>query len=97
MLFVSNNHILCKFRGGQSATMLSNGSIVLQKDQVADHLGIKSVIVGESALQQGKKKLVLLEKSHGEMPETKSYILVNFGQDGKASEQGIYQDYHEQI
>ena len=76
--------------------MLSNGSILHQEKRMADHLGVKSVIVGESVLQQGKK-LVLLEKSHYEMPETKSYILVNFGQDGKASEQGIYQDYHDQI
>ena len=28
MMFVSNNHILCKFHGGQSVTMLSNGSVI---------------------------------------------------------------------
>ena len=74
-------------------TMLSNGSILHQENRVANHLGVNSAIVGESVLQQGKK-LVLLEKSQDEIPETKSYILVNFGQDGKASEQGVYEDYH---
>ena len=66
MLFVSNNHVLCQFRGGQAVTMLSNGSIIDQNDRMADHLGVKSVIVGESVLQQGKK-LVLLEKSDSKM------------------------------
>ena len=28
MLFVSNTHVLLKFRGGKTVTLLSNGSIV---------------------------------------------------------------------
>ena len=77
-------------------TLLSNGSIVHQQDLVADHLGVNSVIVGESVLEQGKK-LVLLEKSEGERLENKKFILVNFGQDGEASEQGVFEDYQEQM
>ena len=61
---------------------------------MADHLGINSAIVGESELQRGKK-LVLLEKSLGEMFDKKNYILLNFNQDGEASEQAIFTDYRE--
>ena len=49
LLFISNYHILCKFRGGQTVTMLSNGSIVHQNEQVQRRLDASS-IVGESVL-----------------------------------------------
>ena len=96
MLFVSNNHVLCQFLSGQFVTLLSNGSIVHQKDPVADHFGVNSVVVGESVLEQGKK-LVLLEKSEGEGLKNKKFIVVNFGQDGEASEQGVFEDYREEM
>ena len=94
MLFVSNNHVLCQFFNGHAVTMLSNGSILHQENRVADHLGVNSAIVGESVLQRGKK-LVLLEKSLGEMFEKKNYILLNFNQNGEASEQATFVDYRE--
>ena len=34
MLFVSNNHVLLKFRGGKAVTLLSNGSIISQTERV---------------------------------------------------------------
>ena len=96
MLFVSNHHVLCKFRGGPSVTMLSNGSILHQENRVANHLGVNSAIVGESLLQQGKK-LVLIEQSYGEKLEQKRLILLKFNQDGEASEEGIFENYLEQM
>ena len=32
MLFVSNSHVLLKFRGGKAVVLLSNGSIISQRE-----------------------------------------------------------------
>ena len=59
MLFVTNNHILIKFKGGKAVTLLSNGNIVSQKAAVQKILDEQSVVVGESQIIKGQKTILL--------------------------------------
>jgi len=65
MLFVSNVHVLLKFRGGKAVTLLSNGCILHQTDRVQRFLEENSQVIGESQIYKGKKT-VLLEQEYGD-------------------------------
>ena len=93
MLFISNNHVLMKFRGGKSVTLLSNGSILHQEARIQVYLDQNSKIVGESQIYKGKKT-VLLEQKDGEESEKKTrYIALQFDSFGIGKLVGIYNDY----
>ena len=62
MIFVSNIHVLLKFRGGKAVTLLSNGSIIPQDLRIQGYLE-NSKVIGESQIYKGKKT-VLLERKY---------------------------------
>ena len=65
MIFVSNIHVLLKFRGGKAVTLLSNGSIIPQDLRIQGYLE-NSKVIGESQIYKGKKT-VLLERKYSVM------------------------------
>ena len=73
MLFVSNNHVLLKFRGGKTVTLLSNGCIIHQEKRVKRYLEENSTIIGESQISKSKK-IILLEQTYG-LENDKSVIV----------------------
>ena len=77
MLFVSNNHVLMKFRGGKTVTLLSNGCIVHQDKRVKRYLEENSTIVGESQISRSKK-IVLLEQKYGVENEKSVIVALQF-------------------
>ena len=58
MLFVSNNHILLKLRGGKTITLLPNGSIVHQESKIQEMLEDSEYVIGESQMYRGRKTLL---------------------------------------
>ena len=95
MLFASNNHVLCKFKGGKAVTLLSNGCILYQESRLQRKLDYNSNIVGESVIHNGRK-IILLEQKMLEF-ESKKYNMIRFDQFGKAHDQGSFKDYKEQM
>ena len=65
MLFVSNNLVLMKFRGGKTVTLYSNGCILHQDKRVKRYLEENSRIVGESQIYRSKK-ILLIQQEYGE-------------------------------
>ena len=77
MLFVSNMYVLVKFRGGKSATLMLNGSIIHQESRIKDLLEHSEKVIGESQVFRGKKT-VLLEDEFGENNEQVRHIALQF-------------------
>ena len=73
MLFVSNMYVLVKFRGGKSATLMLNGSIIHQESRIKDLLDNSEKVIGESQVFRGKKT-VLFEDEFGENNEQVRHI-----------------------
>ena len=85
MHFVSNQHILVRFRGGKTVTLRSNGSIISQRSRVQDILDKESCrIVIQTNVQFGKMFLTLLDS------EEKDLIVLVFGSDGKGDVVGTF-------
>jgi len=95
MLFASNNHVLCKFKGGKAVTLLSNGCILHQESRLQRKLDYNSTIVGESVIHDGRK-VVLLEEKNVEF-KSKKYNMIRFDQFGEAHDEGSFKDYKEQM
>jgi hypothetical protein len=89
MLFVSNVHILLKFRGGKTVTLLSNGCIIHQTDRVQRLLDTKSKVIGESQIYKGVKT-VLLEQAYGDTVELVRLVALQFDKTGLASVVGMF-------
>ena len=83
MLFVSNNHVLMKFKGGKAVTLLSNGCIIHQTDRVQKVLEDNCRVVGESQIFESKKT-VLLEQEYGETLNKVRYVALQFESTGLA-------------
>ena len=64
MHFVSNTHILIKFRGGKTVTLLANGSILHQERALQHRLEEAEKVIGESQVYRGHKTL-LFQGSYG--------------------------------
>ena len=96
MIFVSNNHVLMRFRGGKTVTLLSNGCIVHQDKRVKRYLEENSKIVGESQISLSKK-IVLLEQAYGEELEKFRHVALQFNSLGKAQVVAIFDQYRDQI
>ena len=93
MLFVSNQHVFIKFRGGKIVTLLSNGSIIHQDDLIQALLEKSTRFLGESQIFKGKKFL-LLEEDYGEDARQEvRYVALQFEPTGKARCVGIYESY----
>ena len=89
MLFISNEHVLCKFRDGQTVSLNSNGNIKHQNEEVQELFDRRSRIVASQDIEDNNK-LVLLEQYDGG-PESNllRYISVRFNEEGDASIEGI--------
>ena len=94
MLFVSNNHVLMKFRGGKTVTLLSNGCIVHQEKRVQRYLEENSTIIGESQINRSKK-IILLEQRYGVELEFSVIVALEFNQLGKAQVLATFDQYKE--
>ena len=81
MLFVTNNHILLKFRGGKAVTLLSNGNIVSQRATVQKILDEQSIVVGESQIIDGQKT-ILLEQLQVKNLEKTRHVALRFDLNG---------------
>ena len=92
MLFVSNNHILLKLRGGKTITLLPNGSIVHQESKIQEMLEDSEYVIGESQMYRGRKTL-LFEDQYGDSNEHLQHVTMQFTQDGAAKLVGVFQDY----
>ena len=95
MLFVSNYHILVKFKGYKAATLLTNGSVHMQDAQVQKEIEENSSkVVAESQLHAGYKT-VLFEQQRKEKNEDEThvaYVALRFNSVGEASKVGEYKD-----
>lgn len=96
MLFVSNNHVLMKFRGGKAVTLLSNGCIIHQTDRVQRILEENTSVVGESQIFKGKKTVLLLQE-YGETLEKERFVALQFNSEGLAELVGIFDEPYEQM
>lgn len=96
MLFVSNNHVLMKFRGGKTATLLSNGCIIHQDKRVKRYLEENSTIIGESQISKGKK-IVLLEQKYGVEAEKEVVVALQFNSLGKAQVIATFDEFKEEM
>ena len=94
MLFVSNNHVLMKFRGGKTVTLLSNGCIVHQDKRVKRYLEENSTIIGESQISRSKK-IVLLEQKYGVENEKSVIVALQFNSLGRAQVVATFDEYKE--
>lgn len=92
MLFVSNLHVLIKFRGDKAVTLLSNGCILQQEDRIQRYIEEHSKIVGESQIYRGNKT-VLFEQKHGDELDKKRHIGLQFNSSGLATRAGIFNDF----
>ena len=92
MLFVSNMHVLMKFKGGKVVTLLANGSMIDQGKTEQSYLeGESHEIVGESHIYK-EKKTVLVEIDQGEDSE---FVVLQFDQTGKARTTGKFDAFKE--
>jgi hypothetical protein len=82
-------HILLKFRGGKTVTLLSNGCIIHQTDRVQRLLDTKSKVIGESQIYKGVKT-VLLEQAYGDTVELVRLVALQFDKTGLASVVGMF-------
>ena len=92
MLFVSNQHVLLKFRGGKAVTLLSNGDIIHQEKHNYCYLEDAKRIIGESQVFNGKKT-ILLEQKYGDKDEKSRHITMQFSERGKAILFGVFNDF----
>ena len=92
MLFVSNQHVLLKFRGGKAVTLLSNGDIIHQEKHNYSYLEDAKRIIGESQVFNGKKT-ILLEQKYGDKDEKSRHITMQFSERGKAILFGVFNDF----
>ena len=85
MYFVSNQHILVRFKDSKTVTLRSNGTIVNQIQRVQEILDNKNTsVVAATNVEFGKMFLTLFDSSEKELR-----TLV-FGSDGKAELVGIF-------
>ncbi len=91
MLFVSNNHVLMKFKGGKAVTLLSNGCIIHQTDRVQKVLEDNCRVVGESQVYESKKT-VLLEQEYGDTLNKSRFVALQFESNGLAQIVGIFNE-----
>lgn len=101
MLFVSNGHILVKFRDannkpGKAVTLLSNGCMVEQLPRIQKYLDTNSSVVGESQITKGVK-IVLLQQYYGENEEKSRLVALEFNKHGLAEVVGIFDEYKEKM
>ena len=96
MLFVTNNHVLLKFRGGKAVTLMSNGSSVPQTDRVQRILEENATVVGESQIFNSQKT-VLIKQEYGEDLQFERYVALKFSSDGLATVVGIFDKPVEQM
>ena len=94
MLFVTNQHVLLKFRGGKAVTLLSNGSVIHQEPRVQDLLEKCEKIIGESQIFRGKKYLILEDEyQDADLKDKVRFVALQFRYTGLAACVGIYEDY----
>ena len=86
MVFVSNNHVLVRFKFKECVTFKSNGSVVNYSNQAVQRKFQDSPIIGQSFLQDGIKYLSY------EYHET-DIIALKFYEKGKMKVVGFCQDY----
>ena len=55
MLFISNEHVLCKFRDGQTVSLHSNGSIKHQNEEVQELFDRRSRLLASKVIENNNK------------------------------------------
>lgn len=97
MLFVSNSHVLLKFRGDKAVTLLSNGCIHQQpKKRIQRYMEEDSKVVGESQIYRGHKT-VLFEQEYGDGGDKERHVALQFDSHGDADIAGIYTQFKDDM
>ena len=87
MYFVSNQHILVRFKDSKTVTLRSNGTIINQHQRVQEILDNQNAsIVAATNVEFGKMYLTLFIEENN----NKEYRTFVFGSDGKAELIGIF-------
>ena len=90
VLFVTNNHVLVKFRFGKIVTFRANGNIVFQSRMVQDYLDSDPKLIPQSAVKRGKRLVALdIKEDIGK----RNLIVLEFTEAGVAECVGIFNNY----
>ena len=60
MLFVSDSHILCKFKGGKAVVIQINGIVIPQEPKLQSMLDQSESILSQSNIHYGHKFVLLM-------------------------------------
>ena len=83
MLFVSDSHILLKFKGGKAVIIQINGIVAPQDAKVQEHLDESIEVICQSNICNGKKFLLLKRLYGGENSEKERYVCLRFEETGQ--------------
>ena len=94
-----------KFKGGKAVTLLSNGCIIHQPNEVKRILDDNSKVVGESQILQGRKIILLKEQfgvesevgEHQDDKKKERHIALHYDQEGYATIVGIFNDFKQEM
>ena len=84
ILFVTNQHLLIKFKSGKTIVFLINGIVVPQKEAIQRYFDT-SPIVSQSFVNNGRKTILLRKRHSSQDYFRNQYICIQFQENGLAS------------